>query len=280
MEEVSQKEIQNAYRYCLRLAQSHYENFPVASILVPARLRPHIAAIYAFARTADDFADEEENREKVLQWREKLHQSLCSRPKDPIFLALSHTIKKFQLPWRWLDDLLTAFLMDLTKNRFQNWEELYYYCRHSANPVGRIVLWIFGYRDEKLMAYGDSITTALQLTNFWQDLSVDIPRNRLYIPTGTLQNHGLLPAEVLQRTVNGKFIPVLEELVGKTRALFQKGSELLTHLSGRLYWELKLTVLGGMTVLKKVEKYSENVLWSRPVLTKKDWGGILFRLVN
>ncbi len=216
----------------------------------------------------------------MLHWREKLHRSLHSRPEHPIFLALSHTIRTFRLPVQWLDDLLSAFLMDLTKNRFRNWEEVYYYCKHSANPIGRIILWMFGYRQEKLFQYSDSITTALQLVNFWQDLSVDIPRNRLYIPLEVLQSHGIPPAVVLRRELNSQFGPVLKELVGTTRELFRQGRVLLSHVRGRLQWELRLTVLGGIAVLNKVERNSGSILWRRPTLTRSDWVRISFQLIK
>ncbi len=166
----------SAYRYCQKISRSHYENFPVASLFIPADYRRHIAALYAFARTADDFSDEQHDRQSLLDWRARLLRCTQEKSQHPIFLALGHTIQCFDLPLSWLDDLLTAFLIDLDTNRYQTMEDLHHYCRYSANPVGRIILWIFGHRDEKLMRHSDSITTALQLANFWQDISVDIKR--------------------------------------------------------------------------------------------------------
>jgi squalene synthase HpnC len=185
-----------AYESCLALAREHYENFPVASWLVPARLRPHVAAVYAFARIADDFADEPGctagERLRLLDgWQDALHRAVgAGEPLDPaqppqhaaVFTALPHTIRRFDLPIGLFESLLSAFRQDVTVGRYADWAALDDYCRRSANPVGRLVLRLFGHRDDRFDCWSDAICTALQLTNFWQDFAVDWERGRLYVP--------------------------------------------------------------------------------------------------
>ncbi|MFZ0389126.1 MAG: squalene synthase HpnC, partial [Calditrichia bacterium] len=252
------------------ITRNHYENFPVASFFIPPEFRPHIAAVYAFARTADDFADVEKNEKKVLDWREQLYRAGEGHYDQPIFQALSDTIQKFEIPLQLLDDLLTAFLWDIKKNRFQTFEELLEYCRFSANPVGRIVLWIFSYRDEKLMLYSDNITTALQLTNFWQDLSADIPANRFYIPAEYLELYRVTEEQLVQGRFTADFELLLNHLLKQTAALFQSGHPLLHHVRGRLRLELALTVAGGMSILEKIDNSRDRILRHRPCLNNWD----------
>ncbi|OGB63610.1 MAG: squalene synthase HpnC [Caldithrix sp. RBG_13_44_9] len=260
-----------AYFYCQKITREHYENFPVASLFIPAHYRRHIAAIYAFARTADDFSDEMNDRQSILDWRSRLQRCTREKPEHPIFLALSHTIQVFDLPLQWLDDLLTAFLMDLDCHRYQSMQELQNYCKYSANPVGRLVLWIFGYRQESLMAYSDHITTALQLANFWQDISVDLKKDRLYIPKVYLEKYQLSEKDIFSQRPSDNFVLLLRDLIADTRRLFQLGMPLLREIQGRLRWELQLTIAGGLGILKKVEQYSPRILTFRPEISKWDW---------
>jgi len=259
------------------MANQHYENFPVASKLIPTRIRPHIAAVYAFARTADDFADEERNEQKLLDWQEQLNRCTNHQTEHPVFTALSHTIRTFQLPVQWLNDLIKAFLWDLHHNRFLTFDELQEYCRFSANPVGRIVLWIFGYRDPALMEYADFITTALQLTNFWQDISIDVKKDRVYIPLDLLNKYQIEIQYILKQQSSPNFEKLIPELTERTQSLFFKGKPLFYFIRGRLRWELFFTVRGGMEILKKVSKLKGEILRTRPVLTKSDWMKIIFR---
>src|SRR5215203_3924064 len=184
-----------AYAACERLAQSHYENFPVASRLLPRQMRPHVAAVYAFARGADDIADEGvaspgERQERLHAWQTRLHDAVGAdhggdasrRDEDLVFVALGHTIRSLDLPVSLFDDLLSAFGQDTTTTRYRSWSDVLDYCRRSANPIGRLVLRIAGYRDLALDRSSDALCTALQLTNFWQDLAIDWRRGRLYIP--------------------------------------------------------------------------------------------------
>jgi squalene synthase HpnC len=263
--------LDSAYTKCFQITRNHYENFPVASFLLPAPLRKHIAAIYAFARTADDFADEFQDRERLKDWRHQLLRCTDSQPENPIFMALSHTIKEFDLPVQWLDNLLTAFRLDLDKNRFASWSELESYCRYSANPVGRLILWLFGYRTEELMVYADQITTALQLTNFWQDISIDLQKDKIYIPTNLIQQYGLTENSILMQQSSPDFGMMMGELIEKTVAYFERGLPLLDRVSGRLRWELKFTLAGGQQILQKAEKHKQDLLQWRPTLSKWDW---------
>jgi hydroxysqualene synthase len=192
---------ETAYARCLEIAQRHYENFPVASRLLPRRARPHIAAIYAFARIADDFADEGTRspaaRLALLDdWQTRLHKAVLAPKSDDdsdasaIFHALGNSIRQFNLDVQLFDDLLSAFRQDVNVRRYETWADVLDYCRRSANPVGRLVLRVNGYRDERLDACSDAVCTALQLTNFWQDLEVDLKKDRLYVPLSEVQAAG------------------------------------------------------------------------------------------
>lgn len=263
--------LEQAYQYCKDVTLNHYENFPVASVLLPKKIRRHIYPIYAFARHADDLADEAADKIALVEWRGLLHQSSQEKLAHPIFLALSDTIQKFNLPISLFDDLISAFLQDLEKNRYENLAELLAYCRKSANPVGRIILSLYGYQDEQLFQYSDHICSALQLTNFWQDIQIDLKKDRIYIPQDFLQQYGLNECVLFKKPYDDKIKAVLKSLTQVTRKLFLQGIPLLTHLHGRLKWELKFTVLGGLAILKKIEEIDYNVLESRPVLEKSDW---------
>lgn len=261
----------SAYAHCIEITRNHYENFPVASFLIPSHLRKHIAAIYAFARTADDFADEMQDREKLEDWRAQLLRCTQEEPDNPVFLALANTIIEFDLPVQWLDDLLTAFKLDLDKNRFKSIEELESYCLFSANPVGRLVLWLFEYRSEEIMSYADQITTGLQLTNFWQDISIDLEKDKIYIPTDLLDQYHVGEDAILRQQSSPQFVDMMKELIQLTARYYEKGSPLLKLVRGRLKWELKLTVAGGKRILRMAELRKADLLNWRPALSKADW---------
>ncbi|NOX36730.1 MAG: squalene synthase HpnC [Calditrichaeota bacterium] len=272
------KDIQQAYAYCKQITLRHYENFPVASILIPTPIRKAIFAVYAFARHADDLADIQKNRDALIEWRNWL-RAYPQLPKNhhPIFVALFDTIRTFQLPLTWLDDLLTAFLMDVEGVRFFTFGDMLTYCRYSANPVGRIILHLFGYRDTHLYPYADAICTALQLTNFWQDVQIDIPANRVYIPNSLLTAYGITDEELRSLKCTPQFQRMMADLVEHTRRFYQKGQPLLTHVRGRLRRELQFTLAGGMAILDKIEAQQFNVMARRPVLTKWDWAKLITR---
>jgi phytoene synthase len=293
-------ELREAYAACEALAKSHYENFPVASVLMPARLRPHIAAIYAFARTADDFADEPglDARERLHllgEWRLRLSQpgtTIAERgahvpaPGSPrpdlIFLALHDTIERFSLPVSLFDDLIDAFLQDVITTRYSTWDEVLDYCRRSANPVGRLILRLSGYSDERLDAASDSVCTALQLTNFWQDLAVDWERGRLYVPEDVWRAHHADPSALDHRRLTPEWAAALQDCGARTRALFQDGRPVCDGVSGRLRYELRATWLGGTRILDCLDRSGFDVFTGRPRLGTADalviaFGTLLWR---
>ncbi|HOJ05335.1 MAG TPA: squalene synthase HpnC [Bacteroidota bacterium] len=260
------------YAHCQRIVRGHYENFPVASIALPRRLRPHVAAVYAFARHADDLADEgsrsTDERLRLLDaWREELHRCTRERSALPEFRALGDTLLRFSIPVQLFDDLLDAFAQDVVKHSYATYDEVLDYCRRSANPVGRIVLALFSRLDERSGRYSDAICTALQLTNFWQDVSVDRLKPRVYIPLEDLHRHGVREQDVLE----GRDSPALRECIAfqlrRTRELFREGTGLFDHLPLRLRMEVRAVWQGGVSILEKISALRYNVVSIRPTLT-------------
>lgn len=267
--------LDRAYRACQALAQSHYENFPVASRLMPSHLRRHVAAVYAFARTADDFADEpgrdtDERLQLIEDWRSRLHHRSGIRDPDQIFLALHHTIEQFDLPIELFDDLLDAFAQDVTVHRYLTWLDVLDYCRRSANPVGRLVLRLSGYRDGRLDEVSDAVCTALQLTNFWQDLAIDWPRGRLYVPDEIWRGHRADPAALDSRRMTAGWVAALRDCGARTRSLFADGRPVCDGVTGRLRYELRATWLGGLRILDRLERSGYDVFSHRPTLGPGD----------
>jgi phytoene synthase len=278
----------DAYAACERLARRHYENFPVASHLLPRAMRPHVAAVYAFARTADDFADEgdrpvETRLEALEAWGKRLREATdgvpgrsgISRPDlppetDAIFAALGHTIAACALPVSLFEDLLSAFRQDVTKRRYGSWAEVLDYCRRSANPVGRIVLRIAGCRDDRLDASSDALCTALQLTNFWQDVERDCEKGRLYLPLEECAASGANLADLAAHRLTGAWQTVLRRAAGRTAALFDEGRLVCDGVPGRLRWELRLTWLGGRRILERLEQAGFDMFRHRPTLGTAD----------
>jgi phytoene synthase len=266
------RELREAYAACLALAESHYENFPVASRLLPSRLRPHVAAVYAFARTADDFADEpgrtpDERLRLLAEWRAQLHDPDADPPE---FLALHDTITRFALPVQLFDDLLDAFTQDVTTTRYGSWSAVLDYCRRSANPVGRLVLRLTGYRDDSLDRASDAVCTALQLTNFWQDLAVDWGRGRLYVPEEIWRAHGADPSALDTARISPAWSAALADCSERTRRLFAEGRPVCDGVGGRLRYELRATWLGGTRILDRLERSGFDVFTRRPSLGAAD----------
>jgi squalene synthase HpnC len=254
---------------------SHYENFPVASFLCPPRLRPAIAAIYWFARTADDIADEGEAPPQtrladLAAYRADLMATACglapSRRWAGVFERLGPVIAEFKLPVNLLADLLSAFEQDVVKQRYASQAELLDYCRRSANPIGRLLLHLYGVGDAQALEESDCICSALQLINFWQDLSVDIPRGRLYLPTDAWGLHGVDEAQLLGLRNNPQTINLIASCARSARATMLKGSKLVKKVPGRGGWELRLVVQGGLRILDKIEALGFNTLQRRPKL--------------
>jgi len=274
-----------SYQYCERLASEHYENFPVASRLLPARMRPHIAAIYAFARTADDFADEpgraDRERLRLLDdWLSRLHTPPGAIARDDhVFRALHETIRVCQLPMSLFEDLLSAFRQDVTTKRYADWADVMDYCRRSANPVGRLVLRVAGYDDPRLDAASDAVCSALQLTNFWQDLERDWLIGRLYVPAEERDPVGAKESDLDARRLTPAWHAALAASARRTRELFAAGRPVCDAVSGRLRWELRLTWLGGSRILDKLERYDFDVFAHRPTLGARDAAPLLWRAI-
>jgi phytoene synthase len=271
-----------AYTHCRRLTREHYENFPVASMLLPKNIRKHVAAIYAFARTADDYADEagyasDERLAKLQEWEEKLLACKGGLVEDPVFLALGDTIRAFDIPIELFQSLLKAFRSDVTVTRYATLNDLLDYCRNSANPVGRLVLLLFGCRNEQLFAYSDSICTALQLTNFWQDISVDIQKGRLYFPLEDIDRFGCTEKNLLGGVFNEATKALIRFETARTEEFFNQGKPLFSAVDARLRWELKFTWNGGMRILEKIRALNFNSVHQRPKLIPTDKAGLLFR---
>lgn len=292
-----------AYASCERAAREHYENFPVASLLVPASWRRHIAAVYAFARAADDFADEgvrsDEERHALLdRWGRRLCaaavDALPTEPIEPdepantheIFRALGATIRERSLPLHLFEDLLSAFRQDVTGHGYERWPDLLDYCRRSANPVGRLVLRIAGYADARLDAWSDAICTALQLANFWQDVRVDAERGRVYVPADVLRSHGVTTRDHQARTVASydalpaPWRAAVEEVVGRTSAMFDEGRPLCSAVRGRLRYELRATWLGGVRILDRLAAVHYDPIEHRPSIGASDVPWFVWRLLT
>jgi squalene synthase HpnC len=274
--------LDEAFAYCAELTNAHYENFPVASLFLPQEKRPYIQAIYAFSRSADDFADEltgsqEERLARLNDWEEKLVQCYEGRADHPIFIALADTLRQNSIPIELLRDLLTAFKRDVTQNRYETFDDLLTYCACSANPVGRLVLMIFGQRDETLFRLSDNICTALQLTNFWQDVAVDCKKDRLYLPLEDMRRFGYTIDEWKSGTVNESFKYLMKFEVERTRELFYRGAELPMIVEKELQIELKLVWFGGMSILKRLDWIQYDIVRHRPSLTFLNKVMIFFR---
>ncbi len=284
----SPEELAAAYAHCARLAYGHYENFPVAR-LVPRHLRPAVAAVYAFARTADDFADEgydlpvpppaEQRLQQLDQWAQNLQSSLEGRyPTDEtrwIFLAVADAIRRHQLPAALFHDLLSAFRQDVLVKRYQDFTQLLDYSRRSANPVGRLVLLLHDHREEQLFAWSDLLCTALQLTNFWQDLAIDWKKDRLYLPLQDLHDAGASTADLGRGTASPALRAAVLLNVERTARLFRSCRHLPSALPRPLSWEIRLTWLGGYAILQKVRRQHGDTLQHRPTLGKWEMGRLL-----
>jgi len=275
--------LDDAYSECARIAREHYENFPTASLALPRRVRRHVAAVYAFARAADDFADEPgiDNRlQRLDDWEGKLHRCLEGNEPMAVFRALGDTIRTFGLPVRLFVDLLDAFRWDVRANRHESFDELLDYSRLSANPVGRLLLLIFGFRDEGMARESDAICTALQLANFWQDVRVDLERDRIYIPQAELCEAGITEDDLRARAVDDRFRGLMASLVARTREIFDRGRPLGGRLPGRLGLDIRMISLGGNRILDLIEEAGFDVFRQRPRLRAADKVTILFRALR
>lgn len=289
--------LRRAYAACDRLARTHYENFPVASHLLPAAMRPHIAAVYAFARTADDFADEgtapaAERQARLADWHARLHRAVDAAGSaadrdapdedDPyalLFLAIGHTVRARDLPVSLFDDLLSAFAQDTTTTRYATWADLLDYCRRSANPVGRLVLRIAGRIDPALDRSSDALCTALQLTNFWQDFGRDWRAGRLYVPGEVSASCGASERDLDAGRLTEAWTSALARCADVTRRLFAEGRTVCDGVSGRLRYELRLTWLGGRRILDLAQD-GRDLLRDRPALGAGDVPSLFWHAIR
>ncbi len=280
------KEIADAYEACTKQARAHYENFPVGQ-LVPRKMQPHVHAVYAFARYADDLADEgyagsskAQGARDVMTPEERLaalddwERQLCSPRGTPglhfIFIALHETIRELDLPLSLFTDLLSAFKQDVVKRRYANFAEVLDYCRRSANPVGRLVLLLHGKREEELHLLADHICTGLQLANFWQDVGVDLEKDRIYLPEDDRREYGVIEDALFARLATDNYRKLLAFQVGRTQQIFGQGAPLTRKLRGLLRLEIRLTWLGGTAILRKIVALNYDTLNHRPTVGKAD----------
>jgi len=255
----------------------HYENFPVASFLVPRHLRRPIEAIYRFARSADDIADEgdaspEERLAGLAAYQAELDRIAAgAAPRTPLFLALADVIRQHGLSLQLFRDLLDAFAQDVVKKRYADYPELLDYCRRSANPVGRLVLHLFGRTEAQHLEQSDCICSALQLVNFWQDVAVDWKKQRIYIPQADLPRFRISEADIAAGRWSANWAALMDFQTDRTRELMLRGAPLVHALPGRLGWEIRLTVQGGLRILERLRRVRGNVFQHRPRLGKRDW---------
>lgn len=268
--------LSQAYDYCLQITRKHYENFPVASWFLPARYRQPISVIYAFARTADDFADEgnldkQQRLARLEEYDELLTKINSGQDTDnPIFIALSDVIKKHNIPVQLFHDLLTAFKQDVTKKRYANFGEVMEYCRFSANPVGRLLLYLYGEKDERSLSQSDAICSALQLINFYQDISQDFEENnRIYLPQDEMEQFNVKESHIKNRTSDTNMQNLMRFQLQRAMKLLNAGAPLGKTLKGRIGFELRMVILGGAKIVQKISENPHN-LFSRPRLNKKD----------
>jgi len=270
---------EEAQRYTRWLATQHYENFHVVTFLLPKRLHQDFYNVYAFCRWADDLGDEigdtAESLRLLAWWRSELEAMYAGVVHHPVFVALEETARRHNLPAQLFSDLISAFEQDQTVTRYVGWEELFRYCRCSANPVGRLVLRLCGYADEERDRLSDATCTALQLANFWQDVTVDFEKDRVYLPLDLLAKHNYTLEDLGARRHNQAFQAVMREAVEIARRLFVQGLPLIGKVDRRLAFDLELFSRGGMRVLEKIEQQNYNVLAARPSVSKLDRLGLL-----
>ena len=270
---------EEARRYTRWLATHHYENFHVVTFLLPRRLRQDFYNVYAFCRWADDLGDEIGDVEESLRllgwWRGELDAMYAGEMRHPVYVALEETVARRDLPKEPFVDLIRAFVQDQTVTRYNDWDDLFDYCQHSANPVGRLVLYLCGYRDPERLALSDATCTALQLANFWQDIPVDLKKGRIYIPLDAMERYGYTEEDLQEGRESPAFRAVMREIVGIARELFERGLPLAGMVNGRLAVDIDLFSRGGMLVLEKIEAQDYNVLRRRPTVTKAERAKLL-----
>jgi squalene synthase HpnC len=268
-----------AEQYTRKLATTHYENFHVVSFLLPKHLHQDFYNVYAYCRSADDLADEipdtAESLRQLNAWRAELDRMYAGEADHPVFVALKGTVAKYGIPKQPFADLIRAFIQDRNASRYRNWDEVLDYCVYSANPVGRLVLYLCGYSDPERQSLSDATCTALQLANFWQDITVDQHKDRVYLPLDLLAKHGYTVDELFAHKFDARFRAIMREAVDRARELFLAGLPLNRMVNRRLAVDLELFSRGGMCVLDKIEQQGYDVLSRRPKISKVERAGLL-----
>jgi squalene synthase HpnC len=276
--------LDEARAWCRNLAETHYENFHVASWFLPQRLRPHFHAIYAYCRVSDDLGDEVGNPEQSLAlldlWGQELDACYQGVVRHPVFVALAETIRACDIPKEPFADLLVAFRQDQTITRFATMDDVLGYCRYSANPVGRIVLYACGYRDDERFALSDKTCSALQLANFWQDVHVDYAKGRVYIPLEDMTRFGVDEANIAARSFTPQFRELMRSEVDYAAGLFRAGLPLIGRVDSELALDLDLFSRGGLEILRAIERQNYNVLRARPVISTTRKATLLLRALT
>lgn len=269
---VTAPSLEEARAYCERLAKSHYENFSVATWFLPSRLRQHFYNVYAYCRISDDLGDEvgdpQQSLELLDQWEAELNACYAGSPKHPVFVALVDTVKQFSIPRHEFSDLLVAFRQDQTVTRFETFDDILAYCRHSANPVGHLVLYLCGYTDAERQQLSDYTCTALQLANFWQDVFVDYGKGRIYLPLEDLRRFGVSGDDIAQRRATPQFVAMMKFEVERAHNWFSRGLPLVKMVNRELAVDLELFSRGGQEILNAIERQGFDVLRARPEISK------------
>jgi squalene synthase HpnC len=279
------KALAEAYALCAELAGSHYENFTVASWLMPRAMRRHMYAIYAYARIADDFADEDRDLAKLDEWERELDLAYAGAPRHRVFVALADTVRRFDIPREPFADLLRAFRSDVNFQGFETMDDLLGYARYSANPVGRLVLYLFGYRDAERQRLSDRVCSGLQLANFWQDVAIDLDKGRIYLPRADMAQFGVTEADLRVHSADSNFFALMRHEVACARELLGAGAELAAKVDRRLARDVLMFAGGGLAILRAIERVDYDVFRRRPRLGKGDylrlgWQALRGRLEN
>jgi squalene synthase HpnC len=263
--------LDEAHEYCRRLARTHYENFSVATWFLPRRLRQHFFNLYAYCRISDDLGDEVGDPTAALelldQWESELNECYNGTPRHPVFVALAETVRQFEIPRHEFSDLLRAFRQDQTITRFESFNDVLAYCRCSANPVGHLVLYLCGYRDQERQRLSDFTCTALQLANFWQDVSIDYAKGRIYLPLEDLRRFNVTEQEIAQSQNTPNFCAMMKFEVERARDWFRQGVPLVQKVDHELAIDLELFTRGGLEILNAIERQNFAVLGCRPVIS-------------
>jgi squalene synthase HpnC len=263
----------DAQQYCVRLATTHYENFPVVTWFLPKHLHQHFYNVYAYCRISDDLGDEVGDKQQSLlmldQWEAELTLCYHGEPRHPVFVALRETVREYGIPQHEFSDLLQAFRQDQIVTRYPRFNDLLGYCQYSANPVGHLVLYLCGYGDAERQKLSDYTCTALQLANFWQDVATDFAKGRIYLPLEDFAKFGVTERELAERDPTPQFLAMMKFEVDRARDWFHRGLPLAKNVDRRLALDIELFSRGGLAILRAIEKQNYDVLTSRPVISKR-----------